>query len=257
MPDRSASVPAANENGENWAHAHDPRPEPSEIRPGLDARYDEVLARAMAIDPDERFGSGAEFARSLEAIAAGQPLPRPLDDLTAATAAMAGGEPAPAGYRPTQIERATPLRPSAGMGPASTPAPPPERRRKGHRAALVLAGAVAAAGIAVGAIAATGGFGEQGRRDDGRPRPPPRSTRPRSPSPRPLPRRRRVSPPRKPRQRPPPPSSIHPHDINAPPPAPVAAPQFTEHSAFGYQAQIPTGSGWSEASDSQPTPGKL
>ncbi len=247
--------PAANENAESWAHANDPRPTPSQLRPGLDERYDEVVARAMAIDPDERFGSGAEFARSLEAIAAGQPLPRPLDDLTAATAAMAGGEPAPAGYRPTQIERATPLRPSAGMGPASTPAPPPERRRKGHRAALVLAGAVAAAGIAVGAIAATGGFGGK----DAVTTPTAAAATKhatKKPEPAPTPKKAPSKPTPKAQTTPTAPSQSTP-TTSTPAPAPVAAPQFTEHSAFGYQAQIPTGSGWSEASDSQPTPGKL
>jgi hypothetical protein len=44
-----------------------------------------------------------------------------------------------------------------------------------------------------------------------------------------------------------------------PPPAPPAIAQasFRQHSAYGYQAQIPTGSGWAEPADSQPTPGRL
>jgi hypothetical protein len=44
---------------------------------------------------------------------------------------------------------------------------------------------------------------------------------------------------------------------STPPSSPVARPDFVGHSAFGYQAQIPSGAGWSSPSDSQPTPGRL
>jgi hypothetical protein len=37
----------------------------------------------------------------------------------------------------------------------------------------------------------------------------------------------------------------------------AAAPSYRQHAAFGYQAQIPTGPGWAEPADSQPTPSRL
>jgi serine/threonine-protein kinase len=151
--------PSANENAESWAHANDPRPRATAKRPDLDPRYDQVVARAMAIDPGDRFGSGAEFARALEAVSAGRPVDEPTGEMTAATAI---GVPAGQGYRPTRVEPAYAAAPGVPTpsGPAGgTPTPGPERRGAGRSVALVLVALIAAAGIAVGAIAASGGFG--------------------------------------------------------------------------------------------------
>lgn len=43
----------------------------------------------------------------------------------------------------------------------------------------------------------------------------------------------------------------------APPAAAVGQPSYRQHTAFGYQTQVPTGPGWGEPADSQPTPGRL
>jgi hypothetical protein len=48
-----------------------------------------------------------------------------------------------------------------------------------------------------------------------------------------------------------------PRSAPAPATTTVARPDFVPHSAFGYQARLPVGSGWSAPSDSQPTPGRL
>jgi hypothetical protein len=45
-----------------WAHVTDPPPLPSTERPGLVARFDEVVARATAKDPDDRYTSASELA---------------------------------------------------------------------------------------------------------------------------------------------------------------------------------------------------
>ena len=48
-----------------WAHMSDPPPSVASWRPDLPAAVDQVLARALAKSPDDRFGSCGEFADSL------------------------------------------------------------------------------------------------------------------------------------------------------------------------------------------------
>lgn len=51
-----------------FAHSHAPRPRPSEVRPGVNPRIDAVVAKAMAVDPDERFPTAGALARALDAV---------------------------------------------------------------------------------------------------------------------------------------------------------------------------------------------
>jgi serine/threonine-protein kinase len=55
-----------------WAHLNNPRPAVSVVCPDLGSRYDEFFARALAVDPGERFPSGRAFTEALEAAHAGQ-----------------------------------------------------------------------------------------------------------------------------------------------------------------------------------------
>jgi serine/threonine protein kinase len=146
-----------NELAVRWAHANDPRPLVSEALPALGQRYDEFFARALAVDPAERFGSGREFAEALTAAIASEAT-------TGATAVISQPR------AETKIGPPTPLPPGRrgqtpppGYQPAYgyvTP-PPPPRERPGSPLALILLAIVAIAGIAVGALAAAGVFSNE------------------------------------------------------------------------------------------------
>jgi serine/threonine protein kinase len=95
-------------SGENdlavqWAHANSPRPVASAICPALGPRYDAFLARALAVDPHDRFQSGREFAAALRSAHVG-----PLDTETRM----------PASPAPTRVS----FRPSSQPPPVATPA---------------------------------------------------------------------------------------------------------------------------------------
>jgi YVTN family beta-propeller protein len=69
-----------------YAHGHAPRPRPSALNPALPTAIDAIVARAMAIDPGDRYASGGEVAfdlRQLERldIAAVPPLPGVADGI--------------------------------------------------------------------------------------------------------------------------------------------------------------------------------
>ncbi|MGW4569252.1 serine/threonine-protein kinase, partial [Streptomyces sp. NPDC004561] len=59
-----------------WAHQYDPPPRPSERRPDLARAADDVLRRALAKVPDDRYGCCLEFVAALRA-AVGEAAPRP------------------------------------------------------------------------------------------------------------------------------------------------------------------------------------
>jgi serine/threonine-protein kinase len=55
-----------------WAHVADPPPLPRTEAPHLVEAFDDVVARATAKDPDDRYGSAGEFAAAVRAAAAEQ-----------------------------------------------------------------------------------------------------------------------------------------------------------------------------------------
>lgn len=144
-----------NELALRWAHANDPRPRVSDVRPDLGSRYDAFIARALAVDPQDRFRSGREFAESLATAHSGE--------TTALLAATLPHMPTAVGP-PTPIPTApTPL-PQAGVYPVYMTPPPayPQQSRGGNPLALILLGLVAVAGVAVGGLAAAGTFASKG-----------------------------------------------------------------------------------------------
>jgi len=125
------------------AHVEDDPPRASELNHDLTERVDDVIDRGMAKDPDDRWGSAAEFVERLEEALAPPPPKR----------AVAGD-----GARPT---RSTRLMASGGRTPPPPPASPPRTassaaagaspQRSGPRRGLLIA---ALAGLLIAAVLA-------------------------------------------------------------------------------------------------------
>ncbi len=98
-----------------------PPPPPSELRPGVPPRLDEICAKAMARSPDERYASMAEFAAALtefvRAPAASSVVPVPPAQSAARSQATTVTP------RPNQSTR--PIRARAAAEPAAPPPEPP------------------------------------------------------------------------------------------------------------------------------------
>lgn len=118
------------------AHIKDPVPVPSQAVPGLPPKLDEVLARAMAKDPADRYLSAGDLA-------------------LAAGAAVEGRAPA-APEHSVARGRAAPIGTPAAAAITETGPRPATGRRRGRRGAIAAA-VVAVAAAATAAMALTGG----------------------------------------------------------------------------------------------------
>ena len=141
-----------------WAHASGARPLVSQVLPVLGQRYDAFFLTALAIDPEQRFGSGREFASALAET-------QSTDGDTGATAILPQ-----APHAATQVGPPTPLPPGPVPQPTPQPGPAPygyvtpppaTRDSSGNPLALILLAIVAVIGIAVAALAAAGVFSKE------------------------------------------------------------------------------------------------
>jgi serine/threonine protein kinase len=110
-----------------WAHISNPPPQPSAARPDLVPAFDEVVAKATAKDPDDRYATAGEMAEAArEAIALQQQAQGA--GAAAPTSLGATAPPAPAPPTPMPTPQPTPM-PAApgswGATPPSTPASAP------------------------------------------------------------------------------------------------------------------------------------
>jgi serine/threonine protein kinase len=142
-----------NELAVRWAHAQDPRPLVSQVLPALGHRYDSFFQTALAIDPDDRFASGREFA---EALAAAQSSSGDTDPTAVMTATHAATKIGPSTPAPMPAGSHTP--PPYGY---ATPAPQPHHDRSGSPLALIILGIVAVLGIVAAVAAAAGVFSKE------------------------------------------------------------------------------------------------
>jgi DNA-binding beta-propeller fold protein YncE len=132
--------PRDNDLARLFAHANAPRPHPSDVAAQLPAEVDDVIARAMAIDPDDRYPTAGAFAADLE---------RAVGGVAPSPGRVAG--PGPASEGATRRIRAAPA------------------RRVGLVAVLAAAALAAAAALVIAPSGDDGGSG--GSDGSGRPQP--------------------------------------------------------------------------------------
>jgi serine/threonine protein kinase len=138
----SVAFPKDNDMAKLWAHVTDPPPSPSLKRPGLVKAFDDVVARATAKDPDDRYVRASELAAAVDRAAAEQqaqqsaePGPDTLQPTRAAQAPSLDqhdvfiAEPTPSATQPPVAQAqdtAPPPGPPPGDDPQGTVAPPPQ-----------------------------------------------------------------------------------------------------------------------------------
>jgi YVTN family beta-propeller protein len=124
-----------------WAHLHD---DPPTEAPGVSERFEPVLTRALAKDPDDRFQSAGDLGRAALAAAGRVPAPGP-------ERLVAVGEAAPGDFQETVVS----------PDQAHTAVAAPERTRGRKLLPWALA-AVPIAGLAAVAAIVLGGGGDDG-----------------------------------------------------------------------------------------------
>jgi len=110
-----------------WAHVHAPPPRPSAIRPDLPAAVDDVVARALAKDPADRYATAGTLVGALRGVA-GEDRVRPVADAEPTSARARAPVPAP-------IQAWIPA-PIQARIPAPIPTPVPEHIPAPIRAAI-------------------------------------------------------------------------------------------------------------------------
>jgi serine/threonine protein kinase len=150
-----------------WAHLTQPPPKASERRPDLPLGLDDVLARAMAKDRDDRYGSCRELLAAARAALVAPaapgatpvpaPPPPPPGPPPAVPAPVPAPATAPAGVQ-QPVQAGAPYTPSVPPSwPPAAPPPGPPRRRTGLLVGGIVAAVALVAAITVGIVLATSG----------------------------------------------------------------------------------------------------
>ena len=176
----SVAYPKDNDMAKLWAHVQDPPPSPSLKRPDLVKAFDEVVSRATAKDPDDRYATASELAAAVDRAITQQsaaPEPDALQATSAAGAAPSIDQPdlfiteptAGAAPVPSAEPEDTAPPPAAPPGPPAAPGGEPAGSRaapsrRGARSRLLLAGAglVLVLGVVAGVLLAGGGGEDDG-----------------------------------------------------------------------------------------------
>ena len=140
----TAEVPFAREGLDDLVAAHlgAPPPRPSQVNPRVPVAFDDVIARGMAKDPDDRYGTAGGLVRAAQrALHAGGPSVHRVS------------RPPPGGPTPTPTAQAahahtTFVRPSGGVQPEPT-AVVPRRRSRALMTVIAVATLVVLGGVGV------------------------------------------------------------------------------------------------------------
>jgi hypothetical protein len=136
-----------------WAHMKDPPPAPRVSRPELVERFDDVVAKATAKAPADRYASAGELADAVEAaVALQQELSQETVDQSGLGTAQEGSRAAAsamASRAPTRGAEAaaSDVHAAPATGPATTHRRPAGRRRARAVAGLILVGGVSATAV--------------------------------------------------------------------------------------------------------------
>jgi serine/threonine protein kinase len=133
-------------------HAQAPPPPPALHRPGLDGELERVMLKALSKSPDDRYQTGADFARELAAVAdrltpGWEQSLRPAADIAAAPA-LTRVPTAP--VLPAHLVATDPSTPLA------EPPPPPVIKKRGRAGALLAAAACVVATLGLAAVVLLG-----------------------------------------------------------------------------------------------------
>ena len=130
-------------------HVNELPPEPAGLVPGLPYSLNQIVLKALAKDPNRRYGSAAEFAADLRAAQAGGPLRAatfdPADERTQVVAPIAIP-----GEQATRVMSAARGAPVRGGRAGAANGRPPRRRRPQLWVILIVLAALAA--IVVGGV---------------------------------------------------------------------------------------------------------
>lgn len=143
--------PRASVPGTILAHLHDPPPRPSATA-GVPQAFDEVVARALAKRPSDRYGSAGELAKAALAAAGGS-----------AVEPERAVEERPTRQNGSQVMRPPRRRPSEVTEHRRATARLRRASRRPGSALLLAGGTTLAAGVAIAAIAGAGAFGTDER----------------------------------------------------------------------------------------------
>ncbi len=147
------------------AHISSPPPRPSAVNPRIPPSFDEVIARGMAKEPDDRYGSAGAFGRAAQrALRADWRMPPDADTMLSPQATYPAAtrprfEPRPSypQYAQRPVPAAAPMMPPASAPPPTAP-DPGRRGRWVMPTVLAIAAALVlgAIGVVIGVLAKPG-----------------------------------------------------------------------------------------------------
>jgi serine/threonine-protein kinase len=150
--------PRDSEPAKMWAHMQDEPPSVVASHPDVPSQFEDVVARAMAKKPEDRYPSAGDLGRAALAAAEARDASTGERSVAVGEAAPTKGQAAAAPPPPTYAQAPPP---TAGMSyPPPGAAPPPPQQRRRNLLPFAIAGtALVVIGAIIAVIAASGGGG--------------------------------------------------------------------------------------------------